>query len=140
MLASASDDKTIKLWELDGTLIRTLENHLDWVWDLSFSPDSQMLASASADQTIKLWRLDGTLINSFQGHKSGIRSMSFSPDGNMLASASADKTVKIWRLDGTFTTDNTLILWKSNLNFDLNYLLDRGKKWVHDYLANNPNS
>ena len=34
---------------------------------------------------------------------------------------------------------NTLILWKSDLNFDLDYLLKRGTDWVRDYLMNNPN-
>jgi G protein beta subunit-like protein len=37
-LATASADKTVKLWSLDGfTLDRTLAGHTRWVWDCVFS-------------------------------------------------------------------------------------------------------
>ena len=101
MLASASADKTVKLWRLDGTLLQTLKGHTDRVYSVSFSPDGQMLASASWDNTIKLWRLDGTLLQTFKGHKAGVQSVSFSSDGQTIASASLDNTIKLWRLDGT---------------------------------------
>ncbi|MBN3948528.1 MAG: hypothetical protein HWQ38_19545 [Nostoc sp. NMS7] len=35
--ASGSDDTTIKLWNLDGTLIRTFEGHTRRINTLSFS-------------------------------------------------------------------------------------------------------
>ncbi len=55
MLASWSDDSTIKLWRvLDGALLRTLTGHTRRVWQASFSPNGQILASASDDSTIKL--------------------------------------------------------------------------------------
>jgi len=93
MLASASADKTIKLWKADGTLLKTLTGHRDKVWDVSFSPDGQMLASASEDNTVKLWRLDGTLLKTLK-HSAPVYQVRFSPDGQMLASASADETVR----------------------------------------------
>ncbi|MEH2248645.1 AAA-like domain-containing protein, partial [Nostoc sp.] len=58
-LASASADKTIKLWNLDtGKEITTLSGHSAAVNSVVFSPDGKTLASASADKTIKLWNLD----------------------------------------------------------------------------------
>jgi WD40 repeat protein len=101
ILASASADKTIKLWKRDGTLIKTLTGHGSGVNSISFSPDGQILASASADKTIKLWKPDGTLIKTLTGHSSGVNSVSFSPDGQILTSASDDKTIKLWKPDGT---------------------------------------
>ncbi|MBD2100207.1 AAA family ATPase [Leptolyngbya sp. FACHB-261] len=101
IVASASGDKTIKLWGLDGTLIRTLQGHDAGVFSVSFSPDGLTIASASLDKTIKLWGLDGTLIRTLQGHDAGVFSVSFSPDGLTIASASLDKTIKLWSLDGT---------------------------------------
>lgn len=58
MIATASFDKTVKLWKLDGTLLQTLSRHNNWVWDVSFSPDGNTLASASRDKTIRFWHLD----------------------------------------------------------------------------------
>src|SRR5260221_7460618 len=56
LLASASDDKTIKLWDPHtGEHLRTLEGHSDWVTSVAFSPDGGLLASASSDKSIKLW-------------------------------------------------------------------------------------
>ncbi|MEH1833415.1 MAG: serine/threonine-protein kinase [Nostoc sp.] len=102
-LASASDDKTIKLWNLASEQeIHTLEGHSDWIWTVAFSPDSKTLASGSADKTIKLWNLEtGKLIRTLQGHNDGVSSVAFSPDGKTLASGSAskDKTIKLWNLE-----------------------------------------
>ncbi|MEH2421976.1 MAG: AAA-like domain-containing protein, partial [Nostoc sp.] len=57
-LASASHDKTIKLWNLEtGKEITTLRGHSDSVNSVVFSRDGKTLASASHDKTIKLWNL-----------------------------------------------------------------------------------
>ncbi|MEA5603815.1 AAA-like domain-containing protein [Nostoc sp. UHCC 0252] len=101
LIASASTDKTIKLWRRDGTEVATLKDHTATVRAVDFSPDSKILASASEDGTIKLWKRNGTLLNTFKGHTASVWGVAFSPDGQFLASASWDKTVKLWKRDGT---------------------------------------
>jgi WD40 repeat protein len=101
IIASASKDKTIKLWSADGKLLFTLTGHQDEVDSVAFSPDSQIIASASKDKTIKLWSTDGKLIRTLTGHTDRVKNVAFSPQGNLIASASWDKTVKLWQLDGT---------------------------------------
>ncbi|MBC1242254.1 WD40 repeat domain-containing protein, partial [Nostoc sp. 2RC] len=55
-LASASNDNTIKLWDVSTSkAIKTLTGHSSWVNSVVFSPDGKTLASASDDNTIKLW-------------------------------------------------------------------------------------
>ncbi|PSB02650.1 nSTAND1 domain-containing NTPase [Merismopedia glauca] len=100
IIASASVDRTIKLWKVDGTLIQTLTGHTQGVNSVTFSPDGQILASASSDRTIKLWKVDGTLIKTLTGHTDSVLGVSFSADGQQLASVSSDRTIKIWTVDG----------------------------------------
>lgn len=99
-LASASADKTIKIWNLaTGKEIRTLQGHSSFINYLVISPDGQILASASADKTIKLWNLiTGQIIRTITGHDNYVNYLAMSPDGQTLVSASADKTIKIWDL------------------------------------------
>ncbi|NEO97434.1 MAG: hypothetical protein F6K58_01705 [Symploca sp. SIO2E9] len=96
---SASADKNIKLWNLEGEEIGTLRGHSSYVNSVSFSPNSQTIASASVDRTVKIWSLEGKEIKTLTGHGSFINSVSFSPDGKTIASTSVDRTVKIWSLD-----------------------------------------
>jgi WD40 repeat protein/tRNA A-37 threonylcarbamoyl transferase component Bud32 len=97
-IATASDDKTIKLWSLESKQeIRTLKGHSDWIWTIAISPDGKTLASGSKNKTIKLWNLaTGEEILTLKGHSSGVTSVAFSPDGATLASGSLDKKIKLW--------------------------------------------
>ncbi|GEM_PF-5229141 len=102
ILASAGEDGTIKLWNIDGSLIRTLPGHTKGATSVSFHPNGKILASAGKDGAIRLWNLqDGSLIPTLQGHNDAVNSVEFSPNGTMLASAGADNTVKLWTLDGS---------------------------------------
>src|SRR5439155_735461 len=97
-LASASDDQTVRLWDLAaGSEIRAFQGHTDAVWSVAFSPDGARLASASAALTLRIWHLaSGAEIRAFKGHTDSVWSVAFSPDGAHLASASADNTIRIW--------------------------------------------
>ncbi len=56
-LASASEDKTVRLWHLEtGELLSTFTGHAEQVNAVVFSPDGQILVSASHDKTIKIWQ------------------------------------------------------------------------------------
>lgn len=159
---SQGSDYTLKLWNLQGRLLRTFAGHQGSVNWVSFSPDGQTIASASIDKTLKLWNLNGDALQTLTGHIGQVYWVSFSPDGQTIASASDDGTVKLWRVtDGTLLTtfeghkaavlsvsfspdgkqlasaskDTTVLFW--NLNLD--NLLDRSCDWVADYLRTNHN-
>lgn len=101
MIASASADKTIKLWRSDGSPhLPPLTGHKGAVTSVSFSPSGDLIASGSADKTVKLWRKDGNLVRTLPGHRDWVLAVSFSPDGKTIASASADNTIKLWNLQG----------------------------------------
>lgn len=56
-LATGSRDKTIKVWDSRGTLIKTLIGHDNWVRGLLFHPGGRYLLSVSDDYTIRCWDL-----------------------------------------------------------------------------------
>ncbi len=99
LIASASDDKRVRLWNRNGKFLHTLK-HENRVNSVSFSPEGELIASASDDSTIKLWNYKGELIKTLKKGSDPITDASFSPNGKLIASASDDKTIKIWNRDG----------------------------------------
>ncbi len=97
-LASASDDKTLKLWDAaSGREVRALTGHTGYIYSVTFSPDGRALASASADGTLKIWdAANGWVLRTLTGHTKSVYSVAFSPDGQSLASASSDNTFMLW--------------------------------------------
>ncbi|WP_413165239.1 AAA-like domain-containing protein [Capilliphycus salinus ALCB114379] len=101
ILASSSDDKTAKLWNIDGSLIATLVGHTARVYRVDLTPDNQTVVTVSEDGTAKLWKTDGTLVKTLNAHKNSTFGLDISPDGEIIATASVDDAVKLWNLDGT---------------------------------------
>jgi WD40 repeat protein len=99
-LASGSDDKSIKLWNLaTAEQIRTLTGHSHRVWSVAISPDGNTLASGSWDTTIKLWNLaTAEQIRTLTRHFNIVMSVAISPDGKTLVSGSSDNIIKLWNL------------------------------------------
>jgi WD40 repeat protein len=57
IIATASVDKSIKIWTQDGQLLRILQGHEGSVNTLSFSPDNYTLVSGDNDGILKFWNL-----------------------------------------------------------------------------------
>ncbi|MCC5628336.1 hypothetical protein LC613_09525 [Nostoc sphaeroides CHAB 2801] len=106
-IATASSDKTARLWTLNGQLLQEFTGHQGYVLSVSFSPDGKTIATASSDKTARLWTLNGQLLQEFTGHQGYVLSVSFSPDGKTIATASLDKTARLWRLNGQLLQEFT---------------------------------
>ncbi|MFN5894617.1 MAG: toll/interleukin-1 receptor domain-containing protein, partial [Dolichospermum sp.] len=68
-IATASRDKTARLWNLQGELLHELKGHQEGVHSVSFSPDGKTIATASLDKTARLWNLQGDLLHELKGHQ-----------------------------------------------------------------------
>jgi len=97
-LASAADDGTIILWDLEtGQSIRTLSGHTAQVRDVAFSPDGRFLVSAGWDKSVRVWEAStGRSISNLVGHSNWVNSARFDSTGHWIISAGSDGTVRIW--------------------------------------------
>jgi len=96
LLASASNDNTVKLWDLrPGLELRTLAAHTS-VSAVAFSPDGRTLASGGSEGPIKLWDVStGAELRSFKVAAS-VHAIAFSSDGRLLAGSSWDRAIRLW--------------------------------------------
>ena len=86
ILASGSEDGTVRLWDLDVGSAVTFSGHTAAVRSVAFSPDGTALASASHDGRVKLWDVPGKEIAAtLARHVRKVNSVAFSPDGTSLA-------------------------------------------------------
>lgn len=108
-ILSASRDKTLILWELNGqgddgnygVPKRCLTGHNHFVSDVVMSSDGQFALSGSWDKTLRLWDLScGVTTRQFVGHTKDVLSVAFSADNRQIVSASRDNTIKLWNTLG----------------------------------------
>ena len=97
LVASGSDDKTVRLWDLaTGKVRHILKGHSGWVLTVAFSPDGKLVASGSEDRTVRLWDpATGMVCRTLRGHSDWVWAVAFSPDGKLVASGSRDTTVRL---------------------------------------------
>jgi len=97
---SASDDKTLKVWELaSGRTVHTLAGHRNVVNAVAVTPDGRYAVSGSDDKTLKVWELaSGRPVHTLAGHGGCVNAVAITPDGRYVVSGSDDKTLKVWDL------------------------------------------
>ena len=95
-LVSASRDRTLRRWNLDGQQIDSIRGHEGRINDVQFGPDSELIVSASADQTVRLWDITNPLSTTYIGPSAGIVDVALSPDGQNIAAASDDSGLYLW--------------------------------------------
>ena len=121
MLATASEDNTIKIWDVStGNLLKEISrNNIEidwlnpnWIRSLAFSPNGQKLVAGSDDLQVCDCITSELLVN--LPHSSNwIRSLAFSPDGQTIASGSDDKLIEVWDLN-TANRKYLIVGWRAH--------------------------
>jgi WD40 repeat protein len=99
LLASASDDSTVRLWDpATGVPVGApLEGHADIVLSLAFSPDGRTLASGSKDGSVLRWDVaSGEQVGEPLVQQGWVNGLAYSSDGALLASASHLGGITLW--------------------------------------------
>jgi len=138
LIATASDDQTIKIWNKNGELLDTLSGHQGKITKVVFKPspareesntNSYLLVSSSADNTAILWRIDDgkpQQIQQLKGHSDWVSDILFKDD--MIISASRDGTIKLWQENGRLI--KTLFAnqgWVNTIKISPDYLFSGGE-------------
>ncbi|WRX14115.1 WD40 repeat - like 10 [Theobroma cacao] len=98
-LATASADRTAKLWNTDGSLLTTFEGHLDRLARIAFHPSGKYLGTTSFDKTWRLWDIDsGVELLLQEGHSRSVYGIAFHQDGSLAASCGLDALARVWDL------------------------------------------
>ncbi|MDB4516632.1 WD40 repeat domain-containing protein [Crocinitomicaceae bacterium] len=99
LLASASKDDTVRVWDETGTLIHVFEMRGSGSPDLMWSGDGSLLAAAN-DESVSIWDFaTDQLRHRFVAHDDDydIQILGWSPDRRRLTTrGSWDDTVKVW--------------------------------------------
>ncbi len=130
-IASAGDDRTICLCDIDGSKptqsrhrLKVLKAHVGSIRSIAFLlPNGQRLASGGDDRFIRIWDVSGrgslgslaTHLFDMCGHSGPVYCVSVSPNLNLLVTASFDQTLKLWDIS-TFRCLHTLSQSEGGLN------------------------
>ena len=98
LLVSASDDKTLKIWELStGKCLKTLKGHSNYAFCCNFNPQSNLVVSGSFDESVRIWDVrTGKCLKTLPAHSDPVSAVHFNRDGSLIVSSSYDGLCRIW--------------------------------------------
>ena len=112
IVATASQDMTVRLHDRTGRLVLPPLQHLGAVARVEFSPDGKRLLTMTADE-IRVWQVGaGRLAFPPIRHAGGFRFVTFSPDGLRLVATTNDRKARVW--DGLTGVPATPFLGHAN--------------------------
>ncbi len=101
LLASSSDDATIRLWDpATGAELGVLAGHGEQVTSIAFDPTGERLVSGSLDASVRIWSVRArSELWILRGHEARVNGVAFSPDGRRVASGDSARTGRVWDAD-----------------------------------------
>jgi len=98
LLASVGDDRLVRLWELQGSQPRRINELDEQFQDVSFSSGKGQFVIFQQDGTIKLWNFNGKLLLEFHSQITQIKDIDLSNDGKYLAIVDENGSSHLWTI------------------------------------------
>ena len=99
LLASASADGSLRLWNAAGDTVATMELPNERFKSVAFSPDGLWLVSGSFEGTVRIWSVaERRELSAVKAHTNSVYGVVFDSTGKLLATAGFDRTVHVWRV------------------------------------------
>jgi WD40 repeat protein len=99
VLASASRDRTVILWQVSTTEPLATLTHRESIEAIAFHPRSPLLVTGDRAGCAVLWNpYTFAKLGEFSAHQAAVTALAFAPDGAILVSGSSDSSVKVWKL------------------------------------------
>jgi hypothetical protein len=96
--ASGSDDRTVRIWDLERTLeVRRFSLHRAGVTGVALSANGKLVLSGSRDGSLRLCEVSsGKELRSFPVPRGPVLCVALAPDGQQVYSGHFDTTLRIW--------------------------------------------
>ncbi|XP_066278123.1 tRNA (34-2'-O)-methyltransferase regulator WDR6-like isoform X2 [Branchiostoma lanceolatum] len=135
-LCTASDDRSVRLWQVAGPLQQMLDTgegvaaagefelvfevygHGSRVWDVQLTQD--YIISVGEDAQCIVWNMQGEIAKTFRGHKgNSIWSLAVCEQQGLVATGGGDTSIRLWELPGSVTCQSEAVRTSSTLNLPL---------------------
>lgn len=118
LLATASDDGTIMIWEMNDSVVQEFGQDPDddikesWVlkiacfassmseiYDICWSPDSKYICCGLMDNIIRIFSVaTGSMVKQIAEHSHYVQGVAWDPQGDYICSQSADRSVHVYKV------------------------------------------
>uniref|UniRef100_A0A6A7FRL8 Striatin-3-like n=4 Tax=Amphipoda TaxID=6821 RepID=A0A6A7FRL8_9CRUS len=157
-LITASEDATLKLWNLQKTVpakkslsldvepVYTFRGHMGPVLCLAITGDGEKCFSAGLDGNIRIWNVPSINVDPYDsyessvelgsmiGHEDSVWGLSCHPHRSQLLSCSSDNTVRLWsphKLQAPLI--NTYFLKKDGVPTSVDFVYEAGNQFVTSF-------
>ena len=92
--ASAGNDSSIQLWNINGKLLNTLQGHESFVYSLVSLPNGD-LVSSSEDRTVRIWR-ENACIQTLTHPAISVWCVAVCPENGDIVSGASDRIIRVF--------------------------------------------